>query len=395
MPTTVLQPDLIDPHGGVLVDRRADAAETKRLRAIAPSLPALTVGPRTLGDLEMLAVGGYSPLRGFFGEADYRSVVQGMHLSSGLPWPIPITLSADAEFAARLRAGQEVALTTAAGEPVAILHFAEAYPYDKRTEARLVYRTEEEAHPGVAALFGQGDLLLAGAVTVLPLPQQPELASYRLDPAAARAGFRERGWRWVVGFQTRNPVHRAHEYIQKCALEMVDGLFLHPLVGETKADDLPAEVRLRCYEALLAGYYPRDRVLLGVLPAPMRYAGPREAILHALIRKNYGCSHFIVGRDHAGVGHYYGPYDAQRIFAEFDPGALGVTPLFFENSFYCRRCGGMASNKTCPHDPEAHVVLSGTRVRDLLAAGQPLPAEFSRPEVAAILLAAARLNGSG
>jgi sulfate adenylyltransferase len=310
-----------------------------------------------------------------------------MHLANGLPWSIPITLSASAEQAASLQEGSRVALVNEAGELQAVLTLQEKYTYEKRIEAKQVYRTQDEAHPGVKALYQQGEILLGGPVRVVALPQQ-SFAHYRYTPTQSRQLFAQRGWRRVVGFQTRNPVHRAHEYIQKCALETVDGLYLHPLVGDTKADDVPANVRMRCYEVLLEHYYPAERVLLGVLPTAMRYAGPREAIFHAIMRKNYGCSHFIVGRDHAGVGNYYGTYDAQKIFAEFDPNALGITPMFFEHAFFCRTCDAMVSAKTCPHPTEAHVTLSGTRVRQMLLQGVMPPREFSRPEVAKILIGA-------
>lgn len=376
----------IAPHGGHLINRLASAAERSALTEKLFLLPRVELNARALADLDLIGVGAFSPLEGFLGRADYESVVERMRLANGLPWSIPITLSAPENIEA-----QEVALVDSEGDIRGVLQVQDRFTRDLEREAELVYRTADPAHPGVAALYREGTTLLGGRVTVLERNQLGEpFRPYALDPAQTRHAFAEREWRTVVGFQTRNPVHRAHEYLQKSALEIVDGLLLHPLVGETKDDDIPADVRMRCYRVLLDGYYPAERVLLGVLPAAMRYAGPREAIFHALVRKNYGCSHFIVGRDHAGVGNYYGTYDAHHIFQSFAPRELGITPLFFDHSFYCRACEGMATTKTCPHEAESRVVLSGTKVRELLRAGELPPAEFTRPEVAAVLADAAR-----
>ena len=375
----------IAPHGGQLVNRVASQQLREELRLRSSELPRLPISPRVASDLYMIGVGGFSPLQGFMNSQDYRSVVESMRLADGLPWSIPVTLGVSREQAAGLKEGQQVALMNEADEMLGVLDLEEKYEYDREKEAREVYLTADEAHPGVAALYRQGPVLLAGPVTIINGTPPTTLSQYAMEPAQTRGLFAEKGWRTVVGFQTRNPVHRAHEYIQKCALEIVDGLLLHPLVGETKADDVPAEVRMECYRVLLEHYYPKDRVVLSVLPAAMRYAGPREAVFHALIRKNYGCTHLIVGRDHAGVGNYYGPYDAQNIFSEFQEQELGIKPLFFDNSFYCRRCGATATTKTCPHGTDDRLTLSGTEVRDLLSRGELLPVEVSRPEVAEIL----------
>jgi ATP sulfurylase len=335
-----------------------------------------------------------SPLTGFMRQLDYQTVVDSMRLSDGLVWPLPVTLAVTAEQAGKIREGSEIALTDPTGKAVALMHVTELYTYDKKREAELVFGTTDQAHPGVARIYAQGDVLAGGPVWVIDRPNQDSFGEYRLTPRETRELFDERGWKSVVAFQTRNPVHRAHEYLQKVALEMVDGLLLHPLVGATKSDDVAADVRVRTYEEILGKYYPGDRVLLSAFPAAMRYAGPREAIFHAICRKNYGCTHFIVGRDHAGVGTYYGTYDAQRVFDQFAPDEIGIVPLKFEHSFFCRACDNMASPKTCPHDSSQHVVLSGTKVREMLVSGELPPAEFTRPEVARILMEAYRSQAS-
>jgi sulfate adenylyltransferase len=350
-------------------------------------MPRIDLRQREVSDLEMIANGAFSPLEGFMCEDDYTAVRGNKHLASGLPWTIPITLSTTDEIAGVLVEGSDIALYSN-DHLLGVLHLRQKYRYDKQREAERVYLTTDLAHPGVNALFDQGDWLLGGPISLLNRPQNSTFPEFRLDPQQTREEFKKKGWHRVVAFQTRNPIHRAHEYIIKCALEVVDGLLLHPLVGETKSDDIPADIRMRCYQAMLENYFPTTRTLLAVNPAAMRYAGPREAVFHAIIRKNYGCTHFIVGRDHAGVGNYYGTYDAHYIFNEFDPEALGITPMFFDHSFYCRRCDAMASNKTCPHDSSEHVTLSGTRVREMLGRGEMPPREFSRPEVAAILIEA-------
>lgn len=380
---------MIDPHGGKLINRIAGSPQAElELREGAKGLRGLTLTGRELNDLALIGNGALSPLTGFMTRQDYESVVPTMRLASGLPWSIPVVLAVDRDEAPT--SGTRAALYDGQGALRAVIEVEDVFEYDKGHEARNVYRTEDEKHPGVAALYERKDVLIGGPVSVLPREHDPE----SLSPAQTRAEFERRGWKTIVGFQTRNPVHRAHEYIQKCALEIVDGLLLHPLVGETKSDDIPADVRMRCYRALLDNYYPADRVLLSTLPAAMRYAGPREVIFHAMMRKNHGCTHFIVGRDHAGVGNYYGTYDAQQVFDEFTPAELGITPLKFENSFYCRRCQSMASKKTCSHDSENHVTLSGTQVREMLREGQLPPPEFSRPEVAQILIEASRETAS-
>ncbi len=370
---------LISPLGGTLVNR---------VSALEPTdfthLPILELTDRNDADLELIATGVYSPLTGFQGERDYQSVLESMRLADGTPWSIPITLGVSREAAAQFH-GQ--VLLARDGLPVGLLDVTEQFAPDKLAEAQAVYRTQDPAHPGVAALLGTGEVNLAGEVTLFQV-SKGEFPAHHYMPLQTRAAFSERGWKTVVAFQTRNPIHRAHEYLHKVALETIDGLFLNPLVGRTKSDDVPAETRVKAYEVLLEKYYPAARVLLGVYPAAMRYAGPREAILHAISRRNYGCTHFIVGRDHAGVGNYYGTYDAQEIFDAYTPEELGITIIKFEHTFYCQSCQQLVSSRTCPHDSSHHLTLSGTRVREKLRAGENLPPEFTRPEVAEVLRAA-------
>lgn len=381
----------IAPHGGQLVNRILRGGLREAALERAHSFPQVQLTRMAISDLEMIAVGALSPLTGFMTREEYDSVIDTMRLPGGLPWTVPVTLPVSAETAAGLQEGQEIALMDG-DYLMGMMTIAEKFPADKEREAREVYRTTEEAHPGVARLYRHGDWLLGGEVFMLNGPRDNEFPELRHEPAQTRRMFASRGWRRVVAFQTRNPIHRAHEYIQKTALEIVDGLFLHPLVGETKADDIPADVRIESYQTILRDYYPAERVLLGVFPAAMRYAGPREAIFHAIARKNYGCTHFIVGRDHAGVGKYYGTYDAHHIFDEFDPAELGITPLFFDYTFFCRKCGGVVSAKTCPHSKEDWVYLSGTQVREMLERGEMLPEEFTRPEVSRVLMEGFRLR---
>lgn len=380
----------IAPHGGVLINRIVSDDQRQEFLAQADSLPRVTVDQRAFSDLVMIAIGGFSPLTGFMGYADYDRVVTEMRLANGLPWSVPVTLPVDQAQADTLKEGDRIRLDDPDGRFVGILELTEKFTYDKAKEAINVYRTDEEKHPGVKVIYEQGAVSLAGPIWLMQRDPHPLFPDYQIDPAASRAMFKERGWKTVVGFQTRNPIHRAHEYIQKCALETVDGLFLHPLVGATKSDDIPAEVRMRCYEIMMEHYFPQDRVILAINPSAMRYAGPREAIFHALIRKNYGCTHFIVGRDHAGVGDYYGTYDAQHIFDEFEAADLGIVPMKFEHAFYCTRTSTMATTKTSPSAAEERIHLSGTKVREMLRRGELPPPEFSRPEVAAELARAMR-----
>lgn len=384
--------DLIAPHGGELINRLASPEEKQDFLAQADSLPRVQLDKRATSDLVMIAIGGFSPIAGFMEQNDYLGVVKDMRLASGLPWSVPVTLSVTSEVAEPLNEGSLIRLDNPDGKFIGVLQLTQKYSYDKKLEAAKVYGTEEDKHPGVKVIYDQGEVNLAGSVWLLEREPHPQFPVYQIDPAASRALFQEKGWKTVVGFQTRNPIHRAHEYIIKCALEIVDGLFLHPLVGATKSDDIPADVRMRCYEIMMENYFPQERVVLAINPSAMRYAGPREAIFHALIRKNYGCTHFIVGRDHAGVGDYYGTYDAQEIFGEFEPEELGITPLKFEHAFYCTRTEQMATAKTSPATKEERIHLSGTKVRAMLREGKTPPPEFSRPKVAAELAKAMKVN---
>ncbi len=375
---------MYDPHGGTLVNRLLEGAERDTLAARAASLPAVTLNSRECSDLEMIAVGAMSPLAGFMTEADYDGVVESMRLANGTLWPLPVTL-APTSGAEGIAAGSEIALKDPSGEILAVMQVESVYHPDKKRELEKCFLGDED-HPAWTYLSSIGTTYLGGPIQVLSLPKHEKHNEYRLTPAQTRVAFAEKGWQTTVAFQTRNPIHRAHEYLTKVALEQTDGLLLHPLVGDTKADDIPSDVRMKCYHALLAKYYPLDRTMLAVYPQAMRYGGPREALLHAICRQNYGCTHIIVGRDHAGVGKYYGTFDAQRIFDELKEDDLLINTLRFEHAFYCKLTGGMATTKSSPAGPEDRIFLSGTKVREMLSKGERPPAEFTRPEVADILI---------
>ena len=376
----------IKPHGGALVDRILTGQAGEEAKSRVETLPRLTLDRWEVSDLELIANGAFSPLTGFMNKADYENVVNNIRLADGTVWSIPIVLGVTPQEAEQLTGGREAALYDEEGELRGLIMVAEKFEYNKEIEAQKVYRTTDEAHPGVKRVLERDQYLVGGEISLLNRSKPGLFPEMYLDPAETRQAFADKGWKRIVAFQTRNPIHRAHEYLQKCAMEICDGLFLNPLVGETKEDDIPAAVRVECYNVLLEKYYPADRTFMSAFPAAMRYAGPREAIFHAIVRKNYGATHFIVGRDHAGVGNYYGTYDAQLIFDNFAPEELGITPLFFEHTFYCRVCGGMASSKSCPHGGENHVFFSGTKVREMLSAGERPPDEFTREEVADVLI---------
>jgi len=373
------------PHGGALVNRFVKTVEADELKRNAVSFPKISLDERTVCDFEMISTGAMSPLEGFMGKDDFESVLDTMRLANGTVWSLPIFLTISREKAKSLKVGESCGLYEGK-KLLGIIEVEEIFHYDKKKTAIQMYGTDDEKHPGVAFLYKSEEYIVGGKISAFAKPSHTDFLDYRRDPKDTREIFKQKGWKRIVAFQTRNPIHRAHEYIQKCAMEIVDGLMIHPLVGHTKGDDLSAEVRMKSYETIFEHYYPKDRTLLSVFPAAMRYAGPKEAIFHALVRKNYGCTHFIVGRDHAGVGNYYGSFDAHYIFDEFEAEEIGITPLFFDFTFYCKKCGGMASFKTCPHDSENHIALSGTQVRKMLHAGEVPPPEFSRPEVAKVLI---------
>ncbi len=379
---------LVRPHGGgelrpLLLTGKALVAERERARA----LPQLPVSSRERGDLIMLGIGGFTPLDGFMTHADWRGVCDGYRTASGLFWPIPITLSADAKAADSIKVGADVALADPeGGELLATMKVAEKYSIDKAHECSSVFRTTDLAHPGVKMVMAQGEINLAGPVKVLSDGGfKAKYGALYMTPAETRAEFERLGWSKVAAFQTRNPMHRSHEYLAKVAIEVCDGVLVHSLLGAVKAGDIPAEVRTRTIAALIERYFVQGTVVQAGYPLDMRYAGPREALLHALFRQNYGCSHLIVGRDHAGVGSYYGPFDAHRVFDEIPPGSLETQALKLGLTFWCYRCGGMASGRTCPHGEADQLQVSGTQLRKWLAEGAAVPAEFSRPEVLEIL----------
>lgn len=381
-------PKLVQPHGSesvkpLLLPENERSAEHKR----AANLKRIPLDSRAVSDVFMLAMGAYTPLDGFMGHDDWRGSCVDMKLSNGIFWPIPITLPVAKDIADSINIGEEVALANAeTGEILATMKVREKYAIDKQLESQHVYGTTDPKHPGVAKVLAQGEVNLAGPVQVLSEGEYPgKYPALYIRPAEARAMFLERGWSKVAAFQTRNPMHRSHEYLAKIAVEVSDGIFIHQVLGKLKTGDIPAEVRTQAIQAMIDNYFRPQTVIQAGYPIEMRYAGPREALLHALIRQNFGCSHLVVGRDHAGVGSYYGPFDSQRIFDQLWDGALITKPLKIDVTFYCKKCYGMATAKTCPHDPKDHISISGTQQREMLSTDAEIPPEFSRPEVVAIL----------
>jgi len=383
-----LSNNLVPAHGGVLKPLLINN-ETEREQAIrsASELISVKLSSKEESDLIMLATGAFSPLDGFLGQADYEGVVKEMRLSNGLLWPIPITLAVSESIANSIKTGTRIALIASENDSVlASMLVNEKFSYDKKIEAQNVYCTTDSDHPGVDKIFSQGSIYLGGPVEVFSEGEYPEIYEEFARPAETRALFEEKGWSTVAAFQTRNPIHRSHEYLTKVALEVCDGVLIHPVVGKLKTGDIPADIRMKCYRAILDNYYRPENTVLKVYPMEMRYGGPREAILHAIIRQNFGCSHMIIGRDHAGVGDYYGPFDAQQIFDKLEPGDLHLKPLKLDWTFWCNKCEAVVSTKTCPHGKEEHLMISGTKLRDMLANGERPPVEFSRPEVIDILI---------
>jgi sulfate adenylyltransferase len=374
---------MIRPHGGALIDRVLKGKAKAEALEKAKRLPKIRLDAESLSEVENIATGVFSPLAGFLGEADFRNVLDHKRLVSDLPWTVPIVLDVDKTEAHRLEAGTEVALLNLAGDPVAILHLAEKYAFSKDEMARTIFGTTDPAHPGVAKVLGMKEILLAGPIDLIQETPGP-YDRWKLKPRETRTLFRQKGWRTVVGFQTRNTPHIGHEYVQKAALTYVDGLFINPVIGKKKKGDYRDEVILSSYEKLIAHYYVPGRTVMAILMMEMRYAGPREAIHHAIIRKNFGCTHIIIGRDHAGVGTYYHPFAAHEIFDEFPD--LGIRPLFFRSFYYCRKCLAVVNEKICPHGPAEQIQFSGTKIRDLLLRGEYPPSELVRPEVAKIIM---------
>lgn len=375
----------IEPHGGKLVNCFVNPDEKMTKMEQAKKLKSIELDEYLSFDLDCIAKGIFSPLEGFMSEEETLSSLETMHIRKFLPWTIPILLDISLQKAEKIDIGETVALYNSENQLAGTIVVKEKFKLDKKYLAEKVYGTNDEQHPGVKRTNGLADMFIAGPVEVFE-KKVIEFEEYNLPPKQTRNIFEQSGWKRIVAFQTRNPIHRAHEYLTKCALEICDGLLIHPLMGTTKSDDIPGNVRMECYKTLIDNYYPESHVLLSIMPVNMRYAGPKEAIMHAIVRKNYGCTHFIVGRDHAGVGNYYGTYDAQKIFDNFNPDELKIIPLFFDHTFYCRRCGSMASIKTCPHDKSQHIMLSGTKVREMLKKGEALPEEFTRSEVSSILM---------